>query len=103
MRVARGRFVTKLIREFPLRVGSAAASYAPRAYGEKRSDGRWEGWLEFSDARTGEIILTGRETTQSDLLGLRYWASGLGRAFLEGALVRARRRFGASILHRGLV
>ncbi|HEY0173507.1 MAG TPA: hypothetical protein VGB98_21020 [Pyrinomonadaceae bacterium] len=63
--------------------------YTPRAYGEARDDGTWEGWLEFEPASGGAAMRTGRETTQPDRAALAYWASGLEFAFLEGALWRA--------------
>jgi hypothetical protein len=53
-------------------------------------DGRWEGWLEFSDLDTGAVIRSARETTQPTRDDAMYWATGLTRVYLEGALTRAR-------------
>jgi hypothetical protein len=66
--------------------------YVARAMGALREDGLWEAWLEFFPADGGEPIETERETEQSSLEDLVYWASGIERVYLEGALVRARRR-----------
>ena len=52
-------------------------------------DGRWEGWIEFSDVDTGVVIRSGRETTQPSRDDVMYWATGLTRVYLEGALERA--------------
>lgn len=69
--------------------------YAARTCGRVMDDGtgRWEGWLEFIPAGGGEsdAVRTGQETTQPNVTDLRYWATGLTRAYLEGALHRALR------------
>lgn len=69
--------------------GSDGAKYAPRACARAAADGRWEGWLEFSDLETGAVIRSGRETTQPTRDDVMYWATGLTRVYLEGALARA--------------
>ena len=69
--------------------GPDAAKYAPRACARAADDGRWEAWLEFSDLETGEVIRSARETTQPTRDDVTYWATGLTRVYLEGALVRA--------------
>jgi len=63
--------------------------YAPKACARVAEDGLWEGWLEFSDLDTGEVIRSGRETTQPSRADTMYWATGLTRVYLEGALARA--------------
>ena len=63
--------------------------FAPRACARKAEDGRWEGWIEFSDLDTGAVIRTGRETTQPSRDDAMYWATGLTRVYLEGSLQRA--------------
>jgi len=65
------------------------ARYAPRACARVADDGRWEGWLEFSDLDTGAVVRSGRETTQPSRDDTMYWATGLTRVYLEGALARA--------------
>ena len=69
--------------------GPDGQRYTPRACTRVADDGRWEGWLEFSDLDTGEVIRSGRETTQPSRADTMYWATGLTRVYLEGALVRA--------------
>jgi hypothetical protein len=69
--------------------GPNAERYAPRACGREAQDGRWEGWVEFSDIDTGAVVQTERETTQPSRDTTMYWATGLTRVYLEGALVRA--------------
>ena len=69
--------------------GPGGANYAPRACARAADDGRWEGWLEFSDLETGVVIRSTRETTQPTRDDVMYWATGLTRVYLEGALARA--------------
>jgi hypothetical protein len=63
--------------------------------GEQRDDGRWIGRIRFVPTDGSEPLETDRETTQPDRDDLAYWATGLTYFYLEGALVRARRRAGA--------
>ena len=65
--------------------------YFAQAIGRQREDdGLWEGGLEFLPvADHGERILSGRETTQPSRETLMYWAEGLTRVYLAGALERA--------------
>lgn len=90
------------VYESRIRLRDDPSLYVVRVYGERASRGRWEAWLEFVDAKTGDVLLTGRETTQPDLAKLRYWAQGLGPAYLEGAFARAKRRLGVPITRRRL-
>lgn len=69
--------------------GRDGARYTPRACGRVMDDGRWEGWLEFIDVDTTRPIRSMRETTQPNRADLMYWATGLTRVYLEGALDRA--------------
>ena len=69
--------------------GPGGATYVPRACARVNEDGMWEGWLEFSDISTGVVIRTTRETTQPTHADVKYWATGLSRVYLEGALARA--------------
>lgn len=95
--------MTKLVRDFRELLTAGERRYAVKAYGEARPDRHWEGWLEFRDDATDEVILTGRETTQPDLLALRHWAATLRPAYLEGAFGRAQRRFGIPLAQRWVV
>ena len=67
--------------------------YFAQAIGRRREeDGLWEGGLEFIPiSENGERILSGRETTQPSRETLLYWAEGLTRIYLGGALERALR------------
>lgn len=62
--------------------------YTASTFGEERSDGNWEGWLEFRSA-SGLVRRTARETTQPNRGALEYWASGLENIYFEGAFLRA--------------
>ena len=50
----------------------------------------WEGWIEFVPTDGGEVIVGSVESRQPNRRDLAYWASGLTRVFLEGALHRAQ-------------
>ena len=61
--------------------------YKARACGREGEHGLWEGWIEFvSD--DGQVLRSGRETTQPNLTDLEYWATGVTPVYLEGALER---------------
>jgi hypothetical protein len=60
-------------------------------YAERRG-GTWAGWIEFVSVDGDKVVRTDLETTQSNLEGLTYWATGLGPLYFEGALDRAARR-----------
>jgi hypothetical protein len=72
---------------------SRGERYFAQAIGRQRDeDGLWEGGLEFVPVgEAGERILSGRETTQPSRETLLYWAEGLTRVYLMGALERALR------------
>jgi len=65
--------------------------YSARAMGRQRKGATvWEGWLEFSPRGGGGIVRKSPiETTQPNRDALLYWARGLERVYLEGALERA--------------
>ena len=83
-----------LIHEFATGVRDADGHlYKARAFGRERTNGTWIGWLEFSPRGTGGIVRRSPiETTQSSRKALLYWATGLERVYLEGALARALAR-----------
>src|SRR5262245_41919759 len=64
------------------------ALYDAKACGREREDGLWEGWIEFENRATGKRFRSFRETTQPNLVDLKYWATGLTPVYLEGALDR---------------
>ena len=70
-------------------VTSDGVTYRARVYGARQADGQIGGWIVFFPRGGGRVIATARETTQSDLADLGYWASGLTHVYLEGALDRA--------------
>jgi hypothetical protein len=54
--------------------------------------GGWQGWLEFVPLAGGAPVRSQRETTQPNRVDTEYWATGLTRVYLEGALTRALTR-----------
>jgi hypothetical protein len=64
--------------------------YVARVYAATHSEGRWDGWFVFFPLHGGREVATDRETTQSSLAAVSYWASGISTTYLEGALQRAR-------------
>jgi len=68
--------------------------YFAEAVGRRREeDGLWEGWLEFEAVDdSSPRISTERESTQPNRVDLEYWAQGLTRVYLQGALARAEDR-----------
>ena len=85
----------ELIHEYKNQVQSrTGVRYSVLAFGERRTDGNWEGWLEFHSEDAVDRARTRRETTQPDRNALVYWASGLEPIYLEGALERALRADG---------
>ena len=84
--------MAELIHEHSTHVRSPEGIvFIARTYGERRSDGTWEGWLEFIPVDdNAPPIPSGRETTQPKRTDLEYWAQGLTRVYLQGALTRAQ-------------
>lgn len=56
--------------------------------GLQRGDGTWAGRIVFTDGAM--VRRTGQETSQPNREALEYWASGLEKVYLEGALQRAQ-------------
>jgi hypothetical protein len=70
--------------------GDDGRRYRARVLGAETTLGHWEGWLEFTALEDEATILSsGRETTQPNYTDLGYWATGLTRVYLQGALRRA--------------
>ena len=70
--------------------GSGGKTYLAQAVGKEVDGGRWDGWLEFQGVEDGvSALASGRETTQPNRKNLEYWAQGLTKVYLEGALNRA--------------
>jgi hypothetical protein len=70
---------------------TAGLHYVVRIYGQVRTDGRWEGWLNFVGVGSAVAFQTGVETTQRTLDDLVFWAKGLEPTYLRGAFERAQR------------
>ena len=69
---------------------SGGKSYLAQAAGKEVEGGLWDGWLEFQGVEDGVgALASGRETTQPNRKNLEYWAQGLTKVYLEGALNRA--------------
>jgi hypothetical protein len=84
--------MSELIHEFTMPVAEAdGRAYTARVRGESDDKGHWQGWIEFVPRDGGPFLRTARETTQSSLDHLTYWASGLSVTYLEAALARARK------------
>ena len=65
-------------------------TYFAQAVGKEVEGGLWHGWLEFQAVNDGpDALVSGRETTQPNRTNLEYWAQGLTKIYLEGALDRA--------------
>lgn len=79
-----------LIHEHSARVKAPdGIEYCARTYAESRADGTWSGWIEFVPANgRGSTLSTEQETSQPDRKAVEYWAGGLERVYLEGALLR---------------
>jgi hypothetical protein len=82
--------MAEMVREWVVKVvGEDGHTFAlVRAMAEEMPGGTWAGWLEFVTP-DGERVVTERETTQSKLEDVAYWASGLEAVYVEGALQRA--------------
>jgi hypothetical protein len=64
--------------------------YFAQAVGRETATGLWEGWLEFLGGRdASDAFASDRETTQPNRRDTEYWAQGLTRVYLQGALDRA--------------
>jgi hypothetical protein len=82
--------MAEVLVEFDAAIPAADGDrYAPRACARLGRDGLWEGWIEFTNVESGGVLRSGRETTQPTRNDVMYWATGLSRVYLEGALARA--------------
>ena len=82
--------MAEMIQQYVEKIESPrGTSYDVFAYGQRRADDNWEGWIEFHSA-DGRVLRTARETTQPNRAALAYWASGLEPLYFEGAFARAR-------------
>ena len=86
--------MSELIHEHPAHVkGEGGTTYIVRIYAQERTDGTWEGWLEFYPTDEGKQVLrTEQETSQPNRTAIQYWALGLEPIYLDGAFARAQGR-----------
>jgi hypothetical protein len=65
-------------------------TYFAQAVGKEVDGGLWDGWLEFQRVDDAlDALASGRETTQPNRKNIEFWAQGLTKVYLEGALDRA--------------
>ena len=57
-----------------------------RVYAEPERGGTWAGYIEFLASDGKAAVVSTRETTQSGLMDVAYWATGLEPIYFEGAL-----------------
>jgi hypothetical protein len=81
----------EIVIPFLTTVTTDSTEYQVRAVGNQRADGIWEGHIEFQ-SDSGERLVTGLETTQTDATALQEWASSLAKIYVDSALRRARMR-----------
>ena len=86
--------MTELVHErvLELKDGQGTPYRRVLVYAERQPAGTWVAWVEFVSTSGDKVLQTDRETTQSSLTGVAYWATGLHRAYFEGAIDRAYRR-----------
>ena len=84
----------ELVHERLLELSDAQGTTYRRVlvYAERQPAGTWAAWVEFVTANGDRVVQTDRETTQSTLRDVVYWAMGLQSTYFEGSLDRARRR-----------
>ena len=91
----------ELVRKYQNLVSAADGSrYVACAFAASQPDGLWQGWFAFFPVADGETLTTDRETTQSKLSDVEYWASGIEPIYLDGALGRAYANRPAARLER---
>jgi hypothetical protein len=61
-------------------------------FAEPQSTGMWAAWVEFVSVKRDKVLQTDRETTQTTLEGVSFWATGLEPIYFEGAFDRAWKR-----------
>jgi hypothetical protein len=86
--------MTELVHErlLELRDGQGTPYGRVLVYAERQPAGTWVAWVEFVSASGDKVLQTDRETTQSTLNGVAYWATGLHKTYFEDAIDRAYRR-----------
>ena len=92
--------MAELIREHSTMVKDGGTTYIVHICARERTDGSWQGWLEFHPTgKSKPVLRTGQETSQPSRATIEYWAYGLEPIYLEGALARAEGR----LLHHSIL
>ncbi len=81
--------MAEVLAEFADPVVYNGTAYRAQACGAPGTGNMWEGWIEFVPLDGGSAVRSARETTQPNHSDAVYWATGLTRVYLEGALDRA--------------
>lgn len=67
------------------------SDYTVQSWARKKSDGKWEGWLEFHPLEdTQPVKKTPPVTSKPGRREVTQWAAALGHSYLEEAFGRAR-------------
>jgi hypothetical protein len=94
-------YLVRFVQQYPgTLVDPYGRQYVARVYGACRPDDLWDGWFVFFPLDGGRPLATDRETTQSSLAGVRYWAGRITTLYLDGALERARALLPEMVLAR---
>jgi hypothetical protein len=84
------------LRPESIKILSGGKTFLPHIFGNQRTDGTWEAWIEFR-SETGDLCFaTARETTQPNRTAVEYWAQGLEPIYFEGAFWRSLELFRCS-------
>jgi hypothetical protein len=82
--------MAEIIESLPFVVaGGAGQDFYVSVAGAQRSDGEWEGWLEFVPLDESDALITPTETTQPNRAALQHWAGVLSETYVQGAFERA--------------
>lgn len=85
--------MSELIHQYAtLLDGQDGERYAVRVYAGRRPRGLWEACFVFIPLSGGNPLVTDRETTQSKRQDVVYWAGGISRLYLQGAVSRAHEK-----------
>ena len=88
--------MSELIADLPYRlVDPRGEEYDVSVAGEPRTDGRWEGWLEYVPVDDSAPLITPTETTQATRSALVHWGETLAETYVQGAFARAAAAEGA--------
>lgn len=81
---------SEIIEDLPYRIVNAeGVEFYSSVAGVQRSDGLWEGWLEFVPLDESDALVTPTETTQPNRATLQHWAGKLTETYVQGAYRRA--------------